>query len=95
MTISLNCDAIKSAQMAFEKAGQTASDIFSFAKGKGIPVTIEQVKPRENALLALRENLFEGDSCSYPQLLPCVHTVKANSPYQECQVAADRILRYL
>ena len=95
VTISLNCDAIKSAQMAFEKAGQTASDIFSFAKGKGIPVTIEQVKPREDALLALRENLFEGASCSYPQLLPCVHTVKANSPYQECQVAADRILRYL
>lgn len=95
VTISLNCDAIKSAQMAFEKAGQTASDIFSFAKGKGIPVTIEQVNPREDALLALRENLFEGTSCSYPQLLPCVHTVKANSPYQECQVAADRILRYL
>ena len=95
VTISLNCDELDSKQIAFEKAGQTAAQIYKYAKRMGIAVHVEKVTSRQDVLLPLRENLFEGHSCFYPQLQDAVHVAKATSVFQECQVAAEWILKFL
>ena len=92
VTVSLNCDRIGSDDMAFEKAGETARQLFEFAKGKGISVQYKIVESRQDQLLPLRQNLFQGNTHFDSRLHSCVKAVKAGSVYQECQVAAKQIM---
>ena len=92
ITISLNCDRLKSTEMAFEKAGQTAFELYEYAQRKGIAVCVETVAPRNDALHALRQNIYEGSTQFVPQLQSCVQALKVNSLHQECQVAASEIM---
>ena len=57
VTVSLNCDSIGSRQLAFEKAGQTASEIYRAAQRLNIPVQVELIPGREDALSPMREKL--------------------------------------
>lgn len=68
VTVSLNCDAIRSDHMAFEKAGQTASELYQFAQRKDIPVRTQRISGRHDVLLSMRENLFQGSNRAQPQL---------------------------
>lgn len=92
ITISLNCDKLKSRDIAFEKAGQTAFELWEYAQRKGIAVQVETVVPRNDCLLPLRQNLYEGNTQFVPQLQDRVQALKANSVYQECQAAANKIM---
>ncbi len=92
ITVSLNCDRIHSDNMAFEKAGQTAAMLHNFAKRNDIPVHIQSVSSRNDALAPVRENLFQGNSHYRPQLQSRLKVVKAASVYQECQAAAQEVM---
>lgn len=92
ITVSLNCDTIHSGHMAFEKAGQTAADLYQFAQRKEIAVQTQHIPGRSDALLHMRENIFQGTSRVQPQLQQHLKVVRASSVYQECQVAAKEVM---
>ncbi len=92
VTVSLNCDRRQSDRIAFEKAGNTAQQLWNYAKSQDIPVTVLPVEPRMDALRSLREHIFEGKCQLDPALQACVKAVKAASVYQECQAAAGEIM---
>ena len=91
VTVSLNCDAIGSNKMAFEKASDTARQIFRCARDAGIEVQVTNVQPYQTPLAPLRAGLFQG-----PVETGClrghVKTFLADSAYRECLAAAEQIL---
>ena len=91
VTVSLNCDQIGSNEFAFEKAGQTAREIFRAAQNAGIEVSVEVVPERKDSLKLLREKLFQG---SLSEGLPpsVLQTFRCDTPFQECMSAAHEIL---
>ena len=60
VTVSLNCDSIGSRQLAFEKAGETASQIYRIAQRLGVPVRVEVIPERQDELRVLRARLYQG-----------------------------------
>lgn len=90
VTISLNCDSIGSNLLAFEKAGNTAREIYRIAQKFGVPVQVETVPEQVPALQAVRGKLFQGTivPASSPDRL---RTVRADSPFRECMAAAEQI----
>lgn len=92
ITVSLNCDKLRSENLAFEKAGHTAMQLYNYATRQDIPVRVHIVPPRCDALQPLRQSVFEGSVSFVPSLQSCVKAVKATTVYQECQVAAGQIL---
>lgn len=92
ITVSLNCDQLRSGNMAFEKAGQTAKQLWDIAKNADIPVQVEFVSEREDALLPMRQGLFQGKCQFQPESQGRVRAVRATSVYQECQVAAQEVM---
>lgn len=92
ITVSLNCDRVASSEPAFEKAGETAWELEKIARRADIPVHIEYVCARDDALAPMRELLFQGKTVEDAALRDRLCAVRAGSVYQECQVAAQRIL---
>ncbi|MBO5317968.1 MAG: exodeoxyribonuclease V subunit gamma [Oscillospiraceae bacterium] len=90
VTVSLNCDAPDSRQLAFEQAGKTALELLKIAQKHAIPYQIEEVREERSELSALRDRLFQGNtkevSCS------ALTVFQADSLYQECNAAAERIM---
>ena len=91
VTVSINCDQVDSAQLAFEKAGKTASEIIRCARRAGVEVKIEVVKPENPGMDRLRSGLFQGRIES-GALKDRMQVLRADSPYQECLAAAERVL---
>ena len=90
VTISMNCDSLKSGLLAFEKAGDTAGELYRLASRTGVDIQIEMIQPYEIPLNPLRESLFQGTIQT--GLLPNIlHTVRAQSAWQECVYAAQRV----
>lgn len=90
VTVSLNCDRVDSALLAFEKAGNTAGSLLRFARKVGIPVQIETVAPHAAATGKIRENIFQGP------IIPgcaenCLRAYRGGSPWAETMLAAQRI----
>lgn len=92
ITVSLNCDRADSTAMAFEKAGHTAAELKNIARRADIPVHIEYVRARDDALAPMRERLFQGQIDECAALRDRVAVVSAGSVYQECQVATQRVI---
>ena len=93
VTISLNCDQPDSRQMAFEKAGDTARQILQCAARAGVPVQIQVVQEREDALLSVRHSLYQGKISPQQELQAYVKLLHAGSVHQECAAAAETILQ--
>lgn len=87
VTVSLNCDRPGSHLLAFEKAGQTASQLLKIARRAGVEATVEIIPECADRLVLLREKLFQG-SIPRGAMKPCVQTVRAASLWQECLWAA-------
>ena len=87
VTVSLNCDQPGSALLAFEKAGETAQEIYRIAQRAGIPVEVEILESKR-PLEAVREKVFQGSI----QKTAGVKTFRGESPYQECMGAAHQIM---
>lgn len=92
MTVSLNCDSLHSTDMAFEKAAHTATELWQIAKKNDVPVHIELVSQRQDDLAVMRQALFQGKIQYCPGLQGRVKAIRANSVYQECQVAAQEVM---
>jgi len=91
VTVSLNCDSIASTLLAFEKAGNTAREIYRIAQKWGVPVDVEIIPEQKTLLQPLRDKLFQG-SISEPLPEGCLKTIRAESPFRECMDTAQRIL---
>ena len=87
VVVSLNCDVPGSANLAFEKAGNTASELIRSAKRIGVPVEIRYVNAERAALESIRDGLFQG-TIEHNQALT---VYRADSIQGECWLAADRI----
>lgn len=92
VVISLNCDTPASSNPAFEKAGSTASDLFSFARRAGVDVRIQMVAPREDKLALVHSKLFHGSTHTCTDLKNALFVYRAQSVQEECAAAAERIL---
>ena len=90
VTISLNCDRIASGLLAFEKAGETAKRLYNAAKRAGVPISVEVIAPREDALRPVREKLFQG-SIQEGEAGEALEVVRRGSVYAECLLAAHRV----
>lgn len=90
VTVSLNCDSIGSKQLAFEKAGQTASELYRMAQRLGVEVQLEVIPPRADGMGAMREKLFQGS------ILPggakdYLQVLQADFPWAEVMGAAQQV----
>ena len=92
VTISLNCDTIDSSQLAFEKAGQTASELYRVAMRAGVDVVVEQMQESDSTMALVRDKLFQGH-ISKGSGKDMLKTFRAESPWQECMGAAAEIRR--
>ena len=90
VTVSLNCDQIGSNLLAFEKAGQTAQEIYRCAERAGVPVAVEIIPGRQDSLKDVREKLFQG-SISHTLRKPVLQTFRADTPFGECMTALHQI----
>ena len=91
LTIGLNCDQIHTKQLAFEKAGATASELISIAKRNGIAFELQIVEPRNDNILQISQGLFQG---KIENTIPSnvLQVYQAESVYKECLLAAQRII---
>ena len=92
VTVSLNCDCPSSKRLAFEKAGQTAAQLIKLAQRAGIEIKMISVDRTDDALVPIREYLFQGKVVSSPSLADKVRLRHADTVYQECQSVAQDIL---
>ncbi|MBE6946995.1 MAG: hypothetical protein E7454_01920 [Ruminococcaceae bacterium] len=92
VTISMNCDSIETDNLAFEKAGDTAKQLLRCAKNAGIPVEIEAVESRTDAMMLLYDSLFQGKLPESEELHNRVRAVCADSIHVEVLSAADRVM---
>lgn len=90
VTVSVNCDHPGSRQLAFEKGGQTASQILQLARKAGVEVSLEVIPEPDDPLRPLRERLFQGE-LEPGGLTGRVQAVRARSVWQECVFAAGKI----
>ena len=90
VTVSLNCDRIDSSLLAFEKAGDTAREIYRRAQQMGVEVKVEVIPERQDGLASVREKLYQGaiqkGTCD-----SVLQVFRTESPYQECMAAARRV----
>ena len=93
VTVSLNCDCPSSKRLAFEKAGLTATQLIKVAQRAGIEVQIINIGELDSTLTPVREYLFQGKVTADPSLNSRLYLRRADSVYQECQSAAQDILR--
>lgn len=90
VVITVNCDRPGSDAMAFEKAGETAKLLLSFAKAQDIPVQIISVDEGNSALGTYCTRLLQGaiPEGAVKQLRVC----RAESVYAECAAATEQIV---
>ena len=90
VTVSLNCDAVGSKLMAFEKAGQTAKQIIECARRRGVEYTI-QVVEAACPLTVVQDKLFQGH-IQKGEAGDLLHCYLAQSPYMEAMGAAEQVM---
>ena len=92
VTVSLNCERVDSAAMAFEKAGATAAELVRCAKRASVAVEIEAIPEYRTELQSVRDLLFQGKLELHPELNGRLQLHRTESAYQECAAAAEQIL---
>ena len=92
VTVSLNCDRAESPLLAFEKAGETASQLIRCAKQAGIPYQVEFAEERRSPLSEVCGKLFQG-SPEEGFAADVLKTFRVQSPYLECMAAAQEVMK--
>ena len=95
VVISLNCDQPASAIPAFEKAGDTAAKLLSFASRLGIETKIVTVEDDKCALSTVRSTLFNADAANEMATGDCVRVYRTDSVAHECDAAAALVLEHV
>ena len=93
VTVSLNCDRAGSGALAFEKAGQTASELLRIARRWGIETQVEYIAPVHDELEYMRSRLFQGHIDVQEGLAGQLRLVRTETAWQECTTAAEQILK--
>ena len=89
VTVGLNCDAVNTHCVAFEKAADTAAALLKCAKMADVEVVIEKIPGRNSELMAVCNGLFQGQ---IPENVKNLQTIRTDSAFDEVQVAAEQIL---
>ena len=89
VTVGLNCDQVHSSKLAFEKAGDTASQLIQCAKRAGIEVKIEILPGRNTPIAACCSGIFQGNLANGKGSIQALRT---DDPWSEVQLAAQRIM---
>lgn len=91
VTISLNCDKMDSPHLAFEKAGNTARELYRRAHQNGVEVQIEYIPASDSTMDVIRKDLFQGTILK-GSAAKILQVYRSHSPYQECMAAAEHVL---
>ncbi|MGM9548478.1 MAG: PD-(D/E)XK nuclease family protein [Faecousia sp.] len=91
VTVSLNCDRVDSHLLAFEKAGDTASQLLRCAQHAGVEVKLEIIPEKHLPLSPVREGLFQG-TIRRGGAQDCLRVFRTGSPYLECMGAARQVM---
>lgn len=90
VVVSLNCDRPNSDAMAYEKAGETAWSLLTFAKQNNVAFEIHNLSSSNQKLQILTECLLQGQiqegSCR-----DFLNVYKTESVYAECKIVAEKI----
>ena len=89
VTVGLNCDRIDSSLLAFEKAGDTASQILKCAQNAGVPVQIQIIDGRQDGLAMARQAIFQG---KLPVVSSGLAAWRCESILDEVQCVSERIM---
>ena len=91
VTVSLNCDAVASKLMAFEKAGDTAKQILDCARRAGVEYKVQVVEVPDSSRTEVCRKLFQGhiDKGAAADYLK---VYRAESPYMEVMGAAEQVM---
>jgi len=89
VTVSLNCDCPDSDDLAYEKAGQTASEILKMARKHNIDVKIDRIPGSAKPTKNICEKLFQG---ALLEKSPVLHLYRTETIHQECAELVERIL---
>jgi len=92
VTVSLICDVPGSKAFAFEKAGKTAAQLLHFARNNGIKTSVKTLMPEPSPLQELCLRLYQGKTSIIDGLDAKLSLFRADSLYDECSCAAERIL---
>lgn len=92
VTVSLNCDCVGSDWMAFEKAGQTASELLQIASRLGVEATIEYAESKHRTFDYLLDRLFQGNIQKQSDFEGKLTMLRCETPWQECNAAADLVM---
>ena len=94
VTVSLNCDQIDSPLLAFEKAGDTAAELYRCAQRAGVEVDVQILPDPPTAQSVLREKLFQGP-ITIGAAKGWLTVSRATSAYQECLAAAKEVMNWV
>ena len=91
VTVGLNCDAVNSEKMAFEKAGMTAMELIRCARQANVEVDVQILPVKKTVLSIASGALFQG---TIPRLeqnrhLQVLHT---DSLWAEVELAAQQVM---
>ncbi len=89
VTVGVNCDCVGSSHLAFEKAGDTASQLVQMAKRAGVEVEIQVIPAQQIPLEQVRNAMFQGQLAQGEN---CLCVMQAESAFHEVQVAANTIM---
>ncbi len=88
VTVGINCDAVDTKALAFEKAGMTAAELIKFARYAGVEVQITCLQGSAAPLSAACEALFQG---KLPECVPGLTAIQAENVFDEVGAVADRV----
>ena len=91
VTVGLNCDAVGSEWMAFEKAGDTAKQILDRARRAGVAYQVELVEAPETTRSEICRKIFQGH-IEKGIAADCLQVHRAASAYLEAMGAAEQVL---
>ncbi len=89
VVVSLNCDTPGTDNMAFQKAGETAKTLLNIAKMHGVEVEIHRIAPTQTPVTPVYQKLYQGNISQ--SISEYVTAIRADTPYDEVNIAADRI----
>lgn len=93
VTVSFTCDEIASDAIAFAKAGETAAMLKQIADECGIETNIIYIANNEQPVSSVSELLLNGNIGD--RRCTGLTTIRANSVYQECEIALETVLQYV
>lgn len=91
VVISFTCDCMHSKALAYDKAADTASHIYNYAKRNGIEVQVIQTQPEDSQLLQITDSLLQG-SINPGAVSPYLTVGRAGSVYDECTFVTHKVI---